>query len=190
MDVLLGKLGRQLHRIWPSSGLFDIPSQMELSGARGTVVNKATPSRNHDSTESDGSRARRILPQVPLGEKSDIPTPSIYVHRDLHSTFDAEESSPRPQDGLHRLSVQDDVEPDSLSDASKSDDGSIIEQRRSPLSDTEEKKNESKHRLPFKSTSFYIGSEEDASKPEHGDSKSSSPKAERKHTTKTFSTAT
>ncbi|XP_019130700.2 centrosomal protein of 170 kDa protein B isoform X1 [Larimichthys crocea] len=178
----------------PSSGLFDIPSQMELSGgARGTVAVKATPSRNHDSTESDGSRARRILPQVPLGEKSDIPTPGIYVHRDLHSTFDAEESSsvgPRPQDGLHRLSVQDDVEPDSLSDASKSDDGSIIEQNRKPLSDSEEKKNEGKHRLPFKSTSFYIGSEEDASKLEHGDSKSSSPKAERKPTTKTFSTAT
>ncbi|TMS21541.1 Centrosomal protein of 170 kDa protein B [Larimichthys crocea] len=143
----------------PSSGLFDIPSQMELSGGvRGTVVNKATPSRNHDSTESDGSRARRILPQVPLGEKSDIPTPSIYVHRDLHSTFDAEESS-----------------------SSKS---------RKPLSDTEEKKNEGKHRLPFKSTSFYIGSEEDASRPDHGDSKSISPKAERKPTTKTFSTAT
>lgn len=86
--------------------------------------------------------------------------------------------------------MQDDVEPDSLSDASKSDDGSIIEQRRRPLSDTEEKKNEDKLKLPAKSTSFYIGSEEAVSKPEHGDSKPSTPKTERKHATKTFSTAT
>lgn len=83
--------------------------------------------------------------------------------------------------------MQDDLEPDSLSDASKSDDGSIIERRRRLLSDTEEMKNEDKLRLPAKSTSFYIGS---VSKPEHGGSKSSTPKTEKKHTTKTFSTAT
>uniref|UniRef100_A0A4W6DGN6 Centrosomal protein 170B n=1 Tax=Lates calcarifer TaxID=8187 RepID=A0A4W6DGN6_LATCA len=172
----------------PSSGLFDIPSQMELSGG-GTINHKATLSRSHDSTDS---RARRILPQVPVGEKSDIPTPSIHVHYDPHSTFNVEENSsvaPSSQDGVHRLSVQDDVEPDSLSDASKSDDGSIIEQRRRPLSDTEEKSEETP-RLPAKSTSFYIGSDEAVSKPEYGDSKSSTPKTERKHATKTFSTAT
>ncbi|XP_035529612.1 centrosomal protein of 170 kDa protein B [Morone saxatilis] len=179
----------------PSSGLFDVPSQMELSGgARGTIIHKATLSQQHDSGNSDGSRARRVLPQVPVGEKSDVPTPSIHVHYDLHSTFDIEENSlvtPKSQDSHHRLSVQDDVEPDSLSDASRSDDGSIIEQRRRPLSDTEEKKkNEDKLRLPAKSTSFYIGSEEAASKADHEDSKPSTPKTERKHGTKTFSTAT
>ncbi|XP_056249565.1 centrosomal protein of 170 kDa protein B [Seriola aureovittata] len=172
----------------PSSGLFDIPSQMELSGgAQGTIIHKATLSRNHDSTDS---RARRILPQLPVGEKSDIPTPSIHVHYDLHSTFDVAENSlevPRSQDGVHRLSVQDDVEPDSLSDASKSDDGSIIEQRSRPLSDTEEKENE-ETMFRAKSASFYIESEEAESKPECGGSKSSTPKTERKQ--KTFSTAT
>lgn len=86
--------------------------------------------------------------------------------------------APRSQDSLDRLSVQDDVEPDSLSDASRSDDGSIIEQRRRPLSDTEEKKN--KDRLSTKSMSFYIGSEEAESQPEHGGIPH----------TKTFSTAT
>ncbi len=97
----------------------------------------------------------------------------------------------KSQDSLHRLTVQDDVEPDSLSDASKSDDGSIIEQRRRPLSDTEEKrKNEDKLRLPAKSTSFYIGSEEPVSKPDRGGSKPNTPKTERKHAPKTFSTAT
>nr|XP_033498483.1 centrosomal protein of 170 kDa protein B isoform X1 [Epinephelus lanceolatus] len=177
----------------PASGLFDIPPQMELSGgARGTIIHKATHSQHHDSTDSDGSRARRILPQVPLGEKSDIPTPSIHVHYDPHSTFDVGESSSvatRSQDSLHRLSVQDDVEPDSLSDASKSDDGSIIEQKRRPLSDTEEKKKEGRLRPTdsAKPTTFYIGSEP---KPERGGSNPSTPKTEIKHVTKMFSTAT
>ncbi|XP_026160300.1 centrosomal protein of 170 kDa protein B isoform X2 [Mastacembelus armatus] len=180
----------------PSSGLFDISSQMELSGgARGAVIHKATLSQNHDSVDSDGSKARRILPQVPVEERNDIPTPRIHVHYDLHSTFDVGESSllaPRSEDGIQRLSVQDDVEPDSLSDASKSDDGSIVEQRRRPLSDTEENKTKDNPRLPDKSTSFYIGSEGATSKPEHGGSKPSTPETEteKKHATKTFSTAT
>ncbi|KAM8736286.1 centrosomal protein of 170 kDa protein B isoform 3-T3 [Acanthopagrus schlegelii] len=179
----------------PSSGLFDIPPQMELSGgARGTIIHKATLSRHPDTVDSDGSRTRRVLPQLPLGEKSDISTPSIHVHYDLHSTFDVEGKSsvaPGSQDGLDRLSVQDDVEPDSLSDTSKSDDGSVREQRRRPLSDTEEmKKNEDKVRLQDKPTSFYIGSEEAASKSERECSKPSTPKSERKHAGKTFSTAT
>uniref|UniRef100_A0A3B5BIK3 Centrosomal protein 170B n=1 Tax=Stegastes partitus TaxID=144197 RepID=A0A3B5BIK3_9TELE len=178
----------------PSSGLFDIPPQMELSGgARATIIHKATVSRNHDSTDSDGSKARRILPQVPPGDKCDIPTPSIHVHYDPHSTFDVGNGSlvaPSSQDSIHRLTVQDDVEPDSLSDASKSDDGSIIEQRRRPLSDGEDKPTEEKLRVPAKSTSFYIGSEDEVSKAERGGSKSSTPKVERKHVVKTFSTAT
>lgn len=86
--------------------------------------------------------------------------------------------------------MQDDVEPDSLSDASKSDDGSIVEQRRRPLSDTEGKKNLEKPSLPNKSTSFYIGSEGAAPKPERGVSKSNTTETERKHATKGFSTAT
>ncbi|KAL3049050.1 hypothetical protein OYC64_008513 [Pagothenia borchgrevinki] len=171
----------------PSSGLFDISSQMELSaGARGSITNNATLSRHNDSADSDGSRARRILPQVPQGEKSDIPTPSIHVHYDPHSTFNVGErglATPRFQEGLHRLSVQDDVEPDSLSDASKSDDGSIVEQRRRQPSDTEEKTTENK--LSTKSTSFYIGSEE--SQPDRGGSNSST---EKRNGTKMFSTAT
>lgn len=89
-------------------------------------------------------------------------------------------AGPGFQDGVHRLAVQDDVEPDSLSEASKSDDGSIIEQRRQPQMERLEPQ--------AKSTSFYIGSDEAANKPEAGGSKCDTPKAERKH--KTFSTAT
>lgn len=121
-----------------------------------------------------------------------MPTPSIHVHYDLDATFDVEEKSsvgPRSPNSLHGLLVQDDVEPDSLSDASKSEDGSIVDRRRRPLSDTEEMKN-GKLGLPAKSTSFYIGSEEAVSKPEHGGSKSSTLTTEKNHASKSFSTAT
>ncbi|KAM9355556.1 centrosomal protein of 170 kDa protein B [Pholidichthys leucotaenia] len=159
----------------PSSGRYDITSQMELSeGARGMI------SRNHDST------------QAQMGKRSDTTTPSIHVHYDPHSTFDVGDNSlPVSQDSSHRLTVQDDVEPDSLSDASKSDDGSIIEQKRRPLSDGEEKHNEGKPRIPSKATSFYIGSEEESvSKPDCTGLKPVTPKPERKHVSKAFSTAT
>lgn len=82
--------------------------------------------------------------------------------------------------------MQNDVEPDSLSDASKSEDGSLVDERRRPLSDTEEMKHESTPRLPAQSTSFYIGSEEAISKTDHGGSKSRMAKTEKK----SFSTAT
>ncbi|MEQ2199999.1 hypothetical protein XENOCAPTIV_019345 [Xenoophorus captivus] len=137
-------------------------------------------------------RARRILQSVPHRDNSDILTPSIHVHYNPNMTFDIEDTTsvaPRPDDGVHRLTVQDDVEPDSLSDASKSDDGSIIEQSRRQLSEAEEKQNEDNSRLPFKSTSFYIGSEEE-SKPQHGGFKISTPKAERKSVSSIFSSAT
>lgn len=147
----------------------------------------------NDSTDREGSRAPHVPPHLPPGEKADIPAPSIHVHYDLHATFDVEDKSLagcRSQDGVHRLLVQNDVEPDSLSDASKSEDGSLIEHSRRTLSDTEEKKQENKPRLPAKSTSFYIGSEEAVSKTDHRGLKSSMPKTEKKHGTKSFSTAT
>ncbi|KAK2826205.1 hypothetical protein Q5P01_020419 [Channa striata] len=178
----------------PSFGLFDIPSQMELSGgAHGTIIHKATLSQSRDGISSNSSTAERTPPQVAAGEENDIPTPSIHVHYDLHSTFDVEENSlvaPRSQDGVHRLSAQDDVEPDSLSDASKSDDGSVLEQRRRPLSDSGKTKNEEKPRPAAKATSFYIGSDRPVSKPEREGLKSSTSETEIKHVSKTFSTAT
>lgn len=161
-----------------------------MVSARGTIIHKA--SRLSDGSDCDGSRAQSVLPHLPPTENTDVPTPSIHVHYDLDATFDVEEKSlvgPRSQNSLHGLLVQDDVEPDSLSDASKSEDGSIIDQRRRPLSDTEEMKN-GKLRLPPKSTSFYIGSEEAVSKPEQGGSKSGTPKTEKIHASKSFSTAT
>ncbi|XP_061824688.1 centrosomal protein of 170 kDa protein B isoform X4 [Nerophis lumbriciformis] len=159
----------------PSSGLFNISSQINMpGGARGTIIHKTTLSQNYDSLDSE-------CPQSLLGEKTDVPAPRIHIHYDPHATFEVEESSlvaANSPDGIHRLSVQDDVEPDSLSDASKSDDGSIIEQRRRPLSETEEKKNKDEE-----SKSFYIGSEDDT--PQYTKNKEG-----KRRSPKTFSTAT
>ncbi|KAM4543252.1 centrosomal protein of 170 kDa protein B isoform 2-T2 [Odontesthes bonariensis] len=177
----------------PSAAVADIPAQMELSGgARGTIIHKATLSRHPDGSDADGSKTRRILAQLPQGDRTNAPAPTIHVHYNPNSTFDVEDDSsaaPRNLDSVHRLTVQDDVEPDSLSDASKSDEGSIVEQSRRRLSDPEEKQKEEKSRLPVKSTSFYIGSEEE-SKPQRGGLKPSTPKAEGKYVSRTFSTAT
>ncbi|XP_024285795.2 centrosomal protein of 170 kDa protein B isoform X2 [Oncorhynchus tshawytscha] len=180
------------------SGLFDIPSQIELSGGVGGRTGyQAMLSRNVKSVESEGqsSRTRRILPQAPLVEKNETPTPSILVHQDTYSTYDVREKSSRalcPQEGLHNLSVQDDLDPDSLSDASKSDDGSIVDQRTTPTPDMTDKssspsREEERPRLTPKSTSFYIDSEERGSRP-------NTPRTERKlpppPNTPQFSTAT
>ncbi|XP_043999194.1 centrosomal protein of 170 kDa protein B isoform X2 [Gambusia affinis] len=177
----------------PSSGLFDMLTQMEPSGgARGTISQKSTVSQHQDHSDADSPKSRRILPPVPHGDKSDIPTPSIHVHYNPSTTFNLEETTsttPTPDDSVHRLSVQDDVEPDSLSDASKSDDGSIVEQSRRELFDAEDKQNEDRLRVPFKSTSFYIGSEEESRSQQVG-FKISTPKAERKSVSRVISSAT
>ncbi|XP_057715675.1 centrosomal protein of 170 kDa protein B isoform X2 [Corythoichthys intestinalis] len=170
----------------PSSGQFHMLSQMELSGSA-----QGTRSQDHDSVDSEGPRARPNL-----GEKSDIVAPSIHVHHDPHSTFEVEESgsvTTGSHDGIHRLSVQDDVEPDSLSDASKSDDGSVVERRKRPLSDTGKRTNEDEVRQSEKSKAFYIDSEDDAPQLQCRASNllnKTVEKTEKKRSTKTFSTAT
>lgn len=153
-----------------------------------------SPSRGADrhsreSAHSSVSRAQTAPLQASAENENDIQTPSIHVHFDMHSTFDIEKSgqvSPSSQDSYHRLSVQDDVEPDSLSDASNSGDGSIIEQRRKPLLDADKRKTEDLPTDQSKATSFYIGSEENVTTQESF--KPSTPKIEKKHGT--FSTAT
>uniref|UniRef100_A0A3P9IB86 Centrosomal protein of 170 kDa protein B n=1 Tax=Oryzias latipes TaxID=8090 RepID=A0A3P9IB86_ORYLA len=164
----------------PPSGLSDIASQMELSGeARGTL------SQRQDKLDNaDGSKARRSLPQLPQGERSDAPLPSIHVHYNPNSTFEIKEENLKPEDGIYRLTVQDDVEPDSLSDASKSDDGSIVDQCQRKRYDGGDELESS-----VKTTSFYIGSEEEVTA-QHAGVNYNTPKTEQKHTTKSFSTAT
>ncbi|CAL8286191.1 unnamed protein product [Lota lota] len=159
----------------PSPGLVNTPSQMEQPGEGGITTFHNTALGN----ESDSSRTLRVLPKVPLREKGD--TPSSRVRYDLQSTFEVVETSST------RTTVQDDLDPDSLSDASRSDHSSVVETRRTPpVLDTTQRSNvEHTARLPAKSTSFYVGSEEDC-----GGSGPCTPKTERKPSPKLFSTAT
>ncbi|XP_017558744.1 centrosomal protein of 170 kDa protein B isoform X3 [Pygocentrus nattereri] len=117
------------------SGLFDIPAQMDLS-ADGRIIHQTMLNRNTDSTESESgqnSRGRRILPQVPSIEKTETLPPSIHIRSDSYLNYEGMERNIRgsqQKEDLQKLYVPDDLEPDSLSDASKSDDGSIVEQVR------------------------------------------------------------
>ncbi|XP_067223683.1 centrosomal protein of 170 kDa protein B isoform X2 [Chanodichthys erythropterus] len=95
----------------PASGLFDIPTQVDLSAG------------------GQSSRSRRVLPKVPLKEKTETPPPTIRIQPDSYlSGVEKSTQVPKQKWDPQKLSVQDDLDPDSLSDASKSDDGSVVEQ--------------------------------------------------------------
>ncbi|XP_067310973.1 centrosomal protein of 170 kDa protein B isoform X2 [Pseudorasbora parva] len=97
----------------PASGLFDIPTQVDPSAG------------------GQSSRSRRVLPQVPLKEKIETPPPAIHIQPDSYlSGLERSLQVQKQKWDPLKLSVQDDLDPDSLSDASKSDDGSVVEQCR------------------------------------------------------------
>lgn len=126
---------------------------------------------NSESESSHSSRTRRMLPQVPP-EKLDVVAPSILIrHESYQDPLDRGSTSPRPQDPTQHLSVQDDVDPDSLSDASRSDDAPHLENAKKDQARTgavasgtavSQLKGQEKVSPSTKSTSFYIGSEEPA----------------------------
>ncbi|XP_053093355.1 centrosomal protein of 170 kDa protein B isoform X2 [Pangasianodon hypophthalmus] len=118
----------------PISGQIDISTQMGLSGA-GQIIPQSMHNRTNESTGAeDGQtfRARRILPQLPTRGEGQVPPPSIHVQSESYLTYDSAERNIQGslQKDHQKLYVADDLDPDSLSDASKSDDGSIIEQGR------------------------------------------------------------
>lgn len=86
--------------------------------------------QNADYSETgQSSRSRRVLPQVPLKEKTETPPPTIRIQPDSYlSGVEKSMQVPKQKWDPQKLSVQDDLDPDSLSDASKSDDGSVVEQ--------------------------------------------------------------
>ena len=103
---------------------------------------------NSESESSHSSRTRRLLPQVPPERLE-----SVVGSRVGQERFPAQETQerpgPRPADSSQRPSLQDELDPDSLSDASRSDDGAFLEKGQ-------------KHpgQVGSGSTSFYIGSED------------------------------
>lgn len=139
-------------------------------------------SQSSDISESEGSqssRTRRLLPQVPAGEKLENTTPSILIRHETNMDHEPPEKgsrAPQQQDCTQRLRVQDDVDPDSLSDTSRSDDSSILDRggrsqgkRVTSTSSPSENVNHSRglREMPpptLKPTSFYIGSEDGSCK--------------------------
>ncbi|XP_016377865.1 centrosomal protein of 170 kDa protein B-like isoform X2 [Sinocyclocheilus rhinocerous] len=87
--------------------------------------------RSDYSETGQSSRSRRVLPRVPLKEKIETPPPTIHIQPDSYLSGVEKSSQVQKQKwDPQKLSVQDDLDPDSLSDASKSDDGSVVEQCR------------------------------------------------------------
>ncbi len=142
----------------------------------------STIGQSLDFLESEGSqvsRTRRLLPQVPPGEKLENTTPSILIRHVSNMDHEPPEKgsrAPQQQNCTQRLRVQDDVDPDSLSDTSRSDDSSILDRsgrsqgkRGTTIHSPSENVNHSRglRELPTpipKPTSFYIGSEDGSCK--------------------------
>ncbi|NXI44762.1 C170B protein, partial [Galbula dea] len=74
------------------------------------------------------SRTRRLLPQLPQSDKSDSSPPAVLICQESFSevtkrTIVKDHCSEAYGDPSSRLFIQEDLDPDSLSDASRSDDG-------------------------------------------------------------------
>ncbi|XP_053344580.1 centrosomal protein of 170 kDa protein B isoform X1 [Clarias gariepinus] len=155
---------------YTDSGTAAVPSG---SPPQGTVSHrdvKGSLSQSVDHSESEctqSSKTRRLLPQVPsTGEKQESKTPCILIRTEPSLECDPSEkvSKTSQPDSTQRLKVQEDVDHDSLSDTSRSDDSSILD--RSSKSQEQYRMTASlklENAQP-KSTSFYIGSEEGSCK--------------------------
>nr|XP_056706840.1 centrosomal protein of 170 kDa protein B [Euleptes europaea] len=164
-------------------GLGDAQQQVPVSQA-GT--DRDSSPKVGESETSMASRTRRLLPPLPPGDKSESPTPSILICPESYSDV-----SPRNAMNDHKaeiyvdpsgqLLIQEDLDPDSLSDASKSDDGFCLEKGRKCQDKQEQVRSDHgkspnhQHAVPRLSslrassdplsTSFYIGDEEEAGVP-------------------------
>ncbi|XP_053134817.1 centrosomal protein of 170 kDa protein B isoform X2 [Hemicordylus capensis] len=165
-------------------GLGDAHQQGTFSQAG--MEKDSSPKMGEPDT-SVSSRMRRLLPQLPPGDKPESPTPTILICQETFpdvSQMNAinDHGAEIYVDPASRLFIQEDLDPDSLSDASKSDDGFGLEKGRRCQDHTkvsvqaqaraENAKSESHQRAVPRlsslrassdplSTSFYIGDEEE-----------------------------
>uniref|UniRef100_A0A8C5QKG3 Centrosomal protein 170B n=1 Tax=Leptobrachium leishanense TaxID=445787 RepID=A0A8C5QKG3_9ANUR len=134
---------------------------------------------HNDADPTFPSRTRRLLPQLPPNDKSEVNKPAIFVCLESSSEVTHRpgiEGPPKetPNEQNSMLLTQEDLDPDSLSDASKSDDGMMVERKCSQLTSLCRnvwKREESVCPEPLvpqrapkapseqKSTSFYVGSD-------------------------------
>ncbi|XP_062974231.1 centrosomal protein of 170 kDa protein B [Elgaria multicarinata webbii] len=166
-----------------AAGVADTHQPSPLSQA-GTE--KDSSSRMGEPEMSMVSRTRRLLPPLPPGDKSESPTPTILICQEPYSDViqrnaGHDHGAEIYVDPTSRLLIQEDLDPDSLSDASKSDDGFGLEKGRkshdsAKMSEQDQARPENpksqsrQHTVPRLSglrassdplsTSFYIGDEE------------------------------
>ncbi|XP_035388812.1 centrosomal protein of 170 kDa protein B isoform X2 [Electrophorus electricus] len=147
------------------SQLLDVPAKTVQLGS-GQIIQQSVLTQNLDNTElesSHSSRTRRILPQLPYREKMETSPFSIHIQSDSHQTYDGEKINMRgscQKQDLQKLCVHDDLDPDSLSDASKSDDGSIVDQgRKSSAERTEKSVSQIKTQTPSKKDLTFTSGE-------------------------------
>ncbi|NXO24312.1 C170B protein, partial [Cisticola juncidis] len=99
-----------------------------VSGQGDGSAESGVPPKPGEPENSVPSRTRRLLPQLPPSDKSDSPTPTVLVCQDSYSevtkrTIVKDHCVEAYGDSSSRLFIQEDLDPDSLSDASRSDDG-------------------------------------------------------------------
>ncbi|NXR49575.1 C170B protein, partial [Hippolais icterina] len=99
-----------------------------VSGQGDGNAESGVPPKPGEPENSVPSRTRRLLPQLPPSDKSDSPTPTVLVCQESYSevtkrTIVKDHCVEAYGDPSSRLFIQEDLDPDSLSDASRSDDG-------------------------------------------------------------------
>ncbi|XP_066045050.1 centrosomal protein of 170 kDa protein B isoform X5 [Chamaea fasciata] len=151
-----------------------------VSGQGDGGPESGVPPKPGEPENSVPSRTRRLLPQLPPSDKSDSPTPTVLVCPESYSevskrTIVKDHCVEPYSDSSSHLFIQEDLDPDSLSDASRSDDGFSTEKGKkykenSKMLEQMREDNRSESRQPGASrishvravsepvsTSFYIG---------------------------------
>ncbi|XP_030130963.4 centrosomal protein of 170 kDa protein B isoform X4 [Taeniopygia guttata] len=151
-----------------------------VSGQGDGNAESGVPPKPGEPENSVPSRTRRLLPQLPPSDKSDSPTPPVLVCQESYSevtkrTIVKDHCVEAYGDSSSRLFIQEDLDPDSLSDASRSDDGFSTEKGKKYKENSKKleqmrEDNRSESRQPGASrishvragsepvsTSFYIG---------------------------------
>ncbi|KAI1237553.1 hypothetical protein IHE44_0013632 [Lamprotornis superbus] len=150
------------------------------SGQGDGSTESGVPPKPGEPENSVPLRTRRLLPQLPPSDKSDSPTPTVLVCQESYSevtkrTIVKDHCVEAYGDSSSHLFIQEDLDPDSLSDASRSDDGFSTEKGKkykenSQMLEQMREDNRSESRQPGAprishvravsepvSTSFYIG---------------------------------
>ncbi|XP_030070538.1 centrosomal protein of 170 kDa protein B [Microcaecilia unicolor] len=163
----------------PVSGLYDLEQHGIIMPESGETAHKIVPG---EMETTPPARTRRLLPQLPQN-KAESPAPTILICQESYSevierNMVREHERDAYADPTSRLLIKEDLDPDSLSDTSKSDDGLGTEKARKckeisamPEQEWQTRKNlEPNRRLhdvqvaskaanESKSTCFYIGNE-------------------------------